>query len=91
MRANSMIARVAGSYGPVAGWDPLLHHTDELAMLGTFPFEPDLTVFLCEQGMIATDADIHTRVKTSAALPNNNIAGNNFLAAVDFDAQAFAL
>jgi hypothetical protein len=39
--------------------------------------------------VVATDADVHARMETRSALANNDIAGNDFLAAVDFNAKAF--
>ncbi len=67
-----------------------LHDADELTVLGAFLLELDLTVFFRKQGMVATDTNILTGVKTRAALTHNDITGNDNLTAVDFDAQAFA-
>jgi len=46
----------------------------------------DVPVFFREQGVVASEADVNSGVKPRAALPNNYIARNDFLAAVDFDA-----
>ena len=67
----------------------LLNHADALPALRTFLFEFDLPAFLGEQGVVATDADVHARMETRSALANNDIAGDDFLAAVDFNAKAF--
>ena len=83
MRAIHDVARMAGSY------DCKLNHAYELAALRTFLFELDLTAFLGEQGVVTTDADVHARVESRSALANNDVAGNDFLAAVDFNAKAF--
>ena len=83
MRATYNVARMAGSN------TRRLNHAYKLAALRTFLFELDLTAFLGEQGVVATDADVHARMETRAALANNNVARNNFLATVDFNAKAF--
>ena len=57
-------------------------HTDVLAILRAFLFELDLPGFLREQGVIAAGANIGTRMHASAALANNDVAGNCFLATV---------
>lgn len=83
MRAIHDVARMAGSY------DCKLNHAYELTALRTFLFELDMAAFLGEQGVVATDADVHARMETRAALANNDIARNDFLAAEDFNAKAF--
>ncbi len=65
------------------------NHAYKLAALRTFLFELDLAAFLGEQGVVATDTDVHARVETRSALANDDIAGDDFLTAVDFDAKAF--
>jgi hypothetical protein len=57
-----------------------------LAVLGAFPLELHKAVFLGEQCVIATEADISARVDSCAALTNDDISSNNLLAAEDFDA-----
>ena len=83
MRAIHDVARMAGSY------EFKLNHAYKLTALRTFLFELDLTAFLGEQGVVSTDADIHAGMETRSALANNDVAGNDFLAAVDFNAKAF--
>jgi len=83
MRAIHDVARMAGSY------DCKLNHAYELAALRTFLFKLDLSAFLGEQGVVTTDADVYACVETRAALANNDVAGNDFLAAIDFNAKAF--
>ena len=83
MRAIHDVARMAGSN------DCKLHHAYELAALRTFLFELDVAALLGEQGVVATDADVHARMETRATLANDNVARDNFLAAVDFNAKAF--
>ncbi len=67
------------------------NHVNKLAVFRPFTGELDLAVFFREQRVVATDADVHARMKMRATLANDNVAGNNFLAAVDLDAQPFAL
>jgi hypothetical protein len=43
-----------------------------------------------EQGVILADADVFARVEFGAALANDDVAGEDELAAVALDAQAFA-
>jgi hypothetical protein len=43
-----------------------------------------------EQGVVATDADIRSGAEAGAALANNDVAGNNSLAAEFFHAEALA-
>ncbi len=85
MRAIYAVARMAGFNVR------LLNHVNKLAVFRPFPGELDLTVFFRKQRVVATDADVHARMKMRATLANDNVAGNNFLAAVDLDAQSFAL
>ena len=60
---------------------------DELAVLRAFSFEAYLAVLDRKQRVIAADADVDTRMKMSAALPDDDVTRHNFLAAEDFDAQ----
>jgi hypothetical protein len=62
---------------------------NELSALRTLLLKLNMPVFFCEQCVIPADANIDARMKTRAALANNDIARNNFLAAVNFHAQAF--
>jgi hypothetical protein len=62
------------------------YDTHELAMLRTLALELDVAVFLGEKRVIATDANINTRVETCTALANNNVTGQYRLPAVDLDA-----
>ena len=48
-----------------------------------------MTVRFRIQRMITAKADIHTRVKSRAALANDDIARNNLLATENLHAQAF--
>ncbi len=66
-----------------------VNNAHELAVLRTLLLELHVSVSLGEQRVVTTAADIDARVETSAALTNDDVAGNNFLAAVDFNAQAF--
>ena len=59
---------------------------NELSALRTLLLKLNMPVFFREQGVITADANIDARVKTRAALANNDIARNNFLAAVNFHA-----
>jgi len=59
---------------------------DELAVARTFLLELDVPFFLREQRVVTADTDVHTGVEPRTALPNDDIASDNFLAAVDFDA-----
>jgi len=63
-----------------------VYHAHELAVLRALALEPHIAVFFRKQRVIAADADVGTRVKTRATLANNNVACQNRLAAVDFDA-----
>ena len=68
-----------------------VYDTNELPILRTLALELHKSVLLGEQGVIAAEANILASVDTCATLANDDISGNNFLAAVDFDAQAFTL
>jgi hypothetical protein len=57
-----------------------------LAVLGALTLKLHKAVFLGEQCVIAAEAYISARVNACATLTNNDIPGNNLLAAVDFDA-----
>ena len=49
-------------------------------MLRTFTLEFNVAVFLGEKRVIATNANINTRVETRAALANNNVTSQYCLA-----------
>ena len=55
-------------------------------MLRTLALELDVAVFLGEKRVIATDANINTRVETRAALANDDVASQYGLSAVGLDA-----
>jgi hypothetical protein len=59
---------------------------DELSVLRTLLLELYVPVFLGKQRVIAADSDIRAGVETCATLTNDNIARNDFLAAIDFNA-----
>ena len=59
---------------------------DKLPVLRTFLFEFHVPVFLGEQRVITTEANIRAGMETSATLANDDVACNDLLAAVDFDA-----
>ena len=71
----------------LARWGALLLRVDdanELPALRTLLLKLHMPVFFRKQGVIPADANIDTRMKTRATLANNDVARNNFLAAVDF-------
>ncbi len=59
---------------------------DELPVLRTLLLELNVPVFLGKQRVIAADSDIRAGVETCATLTNDDIARNDFLAAIDFNA-----
>jgi hypothetical protein len=59
---------------------------NKLALFRAFAFKFYESVFLGEQRVIATQSDINARVETRAALANNDVARNDFLAAENLDA-----
>ena len=67
----------------------LSYDTHELTMLRTFTLELDVAVFLGEKRVIATDANVNTRVKTRAALANDNVTSQYGLPAVNLNAESF--
>jgi len=72
-----------------ARWGALLLRVDdanELSALRTFLLKLYMPVFFREQCVVAADANIDARVKTRAALANNDVARNDLLAAVNFNA-----
>jgi hypothetical protein len=82
-----------GYAGLLAVLGPLLptplrgvYYAYELAILWAFPLELHKAVFLGEQCVIATEADISARVETCATLTNDDVSSDNLLAAIDFDA-----
>ena len=61
--------------------------TDALSVAAE-TLEADLTVDLCEQCIIRTDADIVARMDMCAALTHEKIACENILAVAALDAKA---
>ena len=61
-------------------------NTHELPVLRTFLFELHVSVLLGEQRVVTTEANIGTGMKAGATLANDDVARNDLLAAVDFDA-----
>ena len=61
-----------------------LDDADELPVFRALLLELHLAVLLGKQGVVATDADVDACVKTRATLANDDVAGNDFLAAKDF-------
>jgi hypothetical protein len=61
-----------------------------LTVLRTLLLEFHEAVFLGEQRMVAANANITAGMDARTALTNNNISGNNTLAAKQLNAQAFA-
>ena len=65
------------------------NNAHKLAILRSFLLKLHVTIAFREQCVITTDANIHTRMNARAALANNDIAGNDSLAAINFYAQSF--
>jgi hypothetical protein len=65
-------------------------HADARAASGDL-LEHDVTFRRGENRVIAAKADVHARVKLGAALPDDDVAGNDMLAAKPLYAQALAL
>jgi len=66
-----------------------VNDANELTVLRTLLFELHKAVFLREQRVIAADANIASGVYARATLTNNNVSGDNALAAIHFNAKAF--
>ena len=66
--------------------DSGVDNAHELAHLRAFLFELDVSVFLGKQRVVTAATNVRSRVETRTALANDNVAGYDFLAAVDFDA-----
>ena len=66
-----------------------VQYADVLTVIRPFLLEFYLAVLLGKQRVITPDANVDTRVKTRAALTHDDVARRHFLAAKDFDAQAF--
>ena len=64
---------------------------DELPVLRTLLFKLDVPVFLCEQGMIPTDPDVDSGMKTRTALADDDVARDDLLATVNLYAKSFTL
>jgi hypothetical protein len=72
-------------------WGSLLlsrNHADRLFVVRAPEAELDLTVHLCEKGMVLPDPDIVPGVNAGTALANNDAARGYDLSAVAFDAEA---
>ena len=59
---------------------------DKLPVLRTFLFELHVPVFLGEQRVVTTEANIRAGMEPGATLANDDVACNDLLAAVDFNA-----
>ena len=72
----------------IRSYDCLLSVQDahKLPVLRTLFLKLDVSVLLGEQRMVATQTNIGAGVKTGAALANDNVTCDDFLAPVDFDA-----
>jgi len=57
----------------------------KLAIFRAFPLELDMAIFFREQSVIATNTHVYSGMEARAALANENIASQNFLAAVHLD------
>jgi hypothetical protein len=60
-------------------------------LLRTFTFKRNAAAGLRKQRVIATHTNIYTGIKAGATLANQDIAGQNFLTTVFFDAKALGL
>ena len=56
------------------------NYTHKLAILRALLLKLDVPVFLREKRVITSDAHIPTRMNRRAALPDDDIAGDHFLA-----------
>ena len=63
-----------------------VYDAHELPVLRAFFLELHVSVFFSEQRVITTAPNVGAGMKTRAALANDDVAGNDFLAAVDLDA-----
>ena len=75
---------VGGLLGPtfsaLKGLLRLRDHTHKLAILRTLLLKLDVPVFFREQRVITTHADVPACMDGCAALPDDDIAGDHFLA-----------
>jgi len=86
-RSPNVVEAIYGRERPSRDSNSLgVDDADKLPALRTLLLEFDVPVFLREQGVIAAEPDIDASVKTRATLTNDNVTGDNLLAAVDFDA-----
>jgi hypothetical protein len=69
--------------------DRRFYYRDVLTLLWAFDNKLHHTVRFGEQGVIAAQANVLTRMKTSAALTNDNSARLNLLTTVNFYTQSF--
>ena len=66
--------------GRNAGDSLVSDYTHKLAILRALLLKLDVPVFLREQRVITSDADVPARMNGRAALPDDDIAGDHFLA-----------
>lgn len=76
------LLRRGGDDAHIGAGDELAGKVDSFLLL-----ELDDTVSHSEEGVIGAALDVFTRVKLGAALADDNIAGLDFLIAVDFDTE----
>ena len=76
------IARKAGSYRCLLR----VNNAHKLPALRTFLLELHVPVCLGEQRVVTAQTNVGTSMKTGATLTNDDVACDDFLAAVDFDA-----
>ncbi len=81
-----LLARRARSYDASGPFLRRVDDADKLPVFRALAFELHKSVFLGEQCVIAAETNIYARMDSCATLTNNNISGNNLLAAEDFDA-----
>jgi len=62
------------------------YNAHKLTILRALLLKLDVAVTLGKERMVPSNSDIGACMKLGAALTNENIAGNHFLAAIHFDA-----
>lgn len=65
------------------------HNADKAALVRAFLFKLHRAGHFRKQGIILATSDIGSRVKSGAALTNQNITCQNLLATESLDAKAF--
>jgi len=68
----------------------LSNDVNVFALLWSLDRKLDNTIGLREQCVVLATTNVGTRVKLSATLTNNDIAGNDFLTTENFYTKAFA-